>query len=229
MPNSRMISADEQGSTYFMFPKKSSIILRKKPSLCVVLISVLFFIACRSTKKYAYENLITRETQFDKPEEDDDDDEEEEQDVKKSDETKTESNSKNQENPPLPPEEKEKNPPLPPPPPEISLPPLPASQNQVEDMDLSEDETEIPPIETPKEPPTKDAADPLSNALSSFYSDIAGIDGSSQETTPVPTPPKVNSPSPSLGRESPGLSDERSNSPFCGDSQDESKKRKVQF
>lgn len=118
---------------------------------------------------------------------------------------------------------------MPPPPPEISLPPLPASQNQVEDMDLSEDETEIPPIETPKEPPTKDAADPLSNALSSFYSDIAGIDGSSQETTPVPTPPKVNSPSPSLGRESPGLSDERSNSPFCGDSQDESKKRKVRL
>lgn len=208
-----------------MFPKKSSIILRQNPSLCVVLISVLSFIACRSTKKYAYENLITRETQFDKPEEDDDDEEEEEQDVKKSDNTETESSSKKQENPPLPPEEKE-NPPLPPPPPEISLPPLPTSQNQVEDMDLSEDETEVPPIETPKEPTSK-GADPLSNALSSFYSDIAGIDGSSKETTPVPTPPKVNSPSPSLGRESPGLSDDRSNSPFCGESQDESKKRKV--
>ena len=92
-------------------------------------------------------------------------------------------------------------------------------------MDLSEDdETDVPPIETPKEP-SKD--DHLSNALSSFYSDIAGIDGSSQETTPAPTPPKVNSPSSSLGRASPALSDDRSNSPFCADSQDESKKRKV--
>ena len=42
----------------------------------VVLISLLFSITCRSAKKYAYENLITRETQFEKPEEEDDDDEE---------------------------------------------------------------------------------------------------------------------------------------------------------
>ena len=126
----------------------------------------------------------------------------------------------------MPPEESA-NPPLPPPPPEISLPPLPTSQNQVEDMELSEDETDVPPIETPKEPPKKE--DPLSNALSSFYSDIANIDGSSQETTPVPTPPKMGSPTSSLGRESPALSDDRSNSPFCADGLDENRKRKVFF
>ena len=39
-----------------------------------ILISLLFSIACRSAKKYAYENLITRETQFEKPEEEDDED-----------------------------------------------------------------------------------------------------------------------------------------------------------
>ena len=181
------------------------------------LLVFFYLIACRTAKKYAYENLITRETQFEKPEdEDEDEDNNEETEVKKSEKP---------ENPPLPPPEEVKNPPLPPPPPEISLPPLPTPQNQVEDMDLSEDdETDVPPIETPKEP-SKD--DHLSNALSSFYSDIAGIDGSSQETTPAPTPPKVNSPSSSLGRASPALSDDRSNSPFCADSQDESKKRKV--
>ena len=94
-------------------------------------------------------------------------------------------------------------------------------------MELSEDETDVPPIETPKEPPKKE--DPLSNALSSFYSDIANIDGSSQETTPVPTPPKMGSPTSSLGRESPALSDDRSNSPFCADGLDENRKRKVFF
>ena len=37
----------------------------------------LFFVSCRSSKRYAYENLITREVQFEKPEDDDDDDEDE--------------------------------------------------------------------------------------------------------------------------------------------------------
>ena len=36
----------------------------------------LFFVSCRSSKRYAYENLITREVQFEKPEDDDDDDDE---------------------------------------------------------------------------------------------------------------------------------------------------------
>ena len=42
----------------------------------VFLTILFFFVTCRSAKKYAYENLITREMQFDKPLDEDDDEDE---------------------------------------------------------------------------------------------------------------------------------------------------------
>ena len=51
----------------------------------------------------------------------------------------------------------------------------------------------------------------------------------SQESTPIPTPPQVDSPGPSIARESsPALSDDRSSSP-SGETFDEKRKRKVRF
>jgi hypothetical protein len=141
----------------------------------------------------------------------------------------------------------------PPPPPEISLPPLPSlkpqePRNQVEDMELSEEEeeeeeSEVTPIETGIKDSDAGSGD-LTDALSSFYSDLATIDGASQETTPMPSPPRaaspgpttadpipgpVSSPVPNVIRESsPALSDERSNSPMSfGETIDERRKRKV--
>lgn len=136
--------------------------------------------------------------------------------------------------PPLPPTEEAPKPPLPPPPPAVEEnPPLPTvapkPESQVEDMELSDEETVSAPIETSTEA-SKPKEDNLSDALSSFYSDLASMDGVSQESTPVPTPPQIHSPGPSnfVKDSSPALSDERSNSPLCyGESADERKKRKV--
>ena len=143
--------------------------------------------------------------------------------------------------PPLPPEEVSK-PPLPP---EIIPPPPPVKppESQVEDMDLSdEEETEPIPIETSKENQDNNAGGrvDLSDALSSFYSDLATIaegDSASQDATDAtlsqdatPTPPKIDSPGPSsVCENSPNVSDnERSNSPFnVGESMEERRKRKV--
>ena len=50
-------------------------------STLVFLTILFFFVTCRSAKKYAYENLITREMQFEKPLDEDDDDDEEDEDV----------------------------------------------------------------------------------------------------------------------------------------------------
>ena len=141
--------------------------------------------------------------------------------------------------PPAPPEEVSK-PPLPPeiiPPPPPNKPP----ESQVEDMDFSdEEETEPIPIETSKE--NAGGRLDLSDALSSFYSDLATIgaegDSASQDATTdatlsqdaTPTPPKIDSPGPSsVCENSPNVSDnERSNSPFnTGESMDERRKRKV--
>lgn len=133
--------------------------------------------------------------------------------------------------PPLPPQPPKEmiQPPLPP---EISLipPKPPEPQNQVEDMELSdEEEAEAAPI---IETRNNGNNDQLTDALSSFYSDLANIDhpGSvSQETTPNPTPPQIHSPGPSFVKESsPALSDDRSNSP-SGDSLEERRKRKTKI
>ena len=143
--------------------------------------------------------------------------------------------------PPAPPEEVSK-PPLPPeiiPPPPPNKPP----ESQVEDMDFSdEEETEPIPIETSKENAGGGSRLDLSDALSSFYSDLATIgaegDSASQDATTdatlsqdaTPTPPKIDSPGPSsVCENSPNVSDnERSNSPFnTGESMDERRKRKV--
>lgn len=75
--------------------------------------------------------------------------------------------------PPLPtqPPKEVEQPPLPPPPPELSAQPKPPEpQNQVEDMELSEEEESesIPIIETRN----NGNGDNLSDALSSFYSDL---------------------------------------------------------
>ena len=100
------------------------------------------------------------------------------------------------------------------------------AEAQVEDMELSEEESESAPIETSDKPD-------LSDALSSFYSDLATIDPESanlsQDSTPIPTPPKIESPGPSFIREhSPALSDDRSNSPLSyGETPEERRKRKV--
>lgn len=95
-------------------------------------------------------------------------------------------------------------------------------------MELSDEETESAPIETSTDAKPKE--DNLSDALSSFYSDLATMDGASQESTPVPTPPQIHSPGPStfVKDSSPALSDDRSNSPLSyGESAEERKKRKV--
>merc|ERR1719510_225803 len=104
-------------------------------------------------------------------------------------------------------------------------------------MDLSEEEeeTEAAPIETSK-------SDHLSDALSSFYSDLATMDGPipgggggaaplSQETTPIPTPPQVKSPAALIRENSPAsLSDERSSSPLSfGETPEERRKRKTKI
>ena len=79
--------------------------------------------------------------------------------------------------PPLPtqPPKEVEQPPLPPPPPELSAQPKPPEpQNQVEDMELSEEEESenLPIIETRN----NGKNDNLSDALSSFYSDL-GMQG----------------------------------------------------
>merc|ERR1719195_258271 len=102
----------------------------------------------RSAKKYAYENLITREMQFEKPLDEDEETDEEIQEI-----PDLEIISSNNGVGPVPPPSQ---PPLPPPPPEeVPNPPLPPElpppppDTQVEDMDLSdEEETEMVPIET---------------------------------------------------------------------------------
>ena len=144
--------------------------------------------------------------------------------------------------PPPPPEEDLARPPLPPSPPEVKPvppPPLPASkpESQVQDMELSdEEETEALQIETsgPTENSSnggepKEAGDAsLTDALSSFYSDLATMGESSHGATP--TPPQVASPGPQqfIRENSPALSEERSNSPLSyGESADGRKNRKV--
>jgi len=189
--------------------------------------------------------LITRETQFEKPDEDEEDEDDEVVCIDSN--GKKEENKGEQPPPPLPPpQEEEAKPPLPP---EITLPPLPAAtktESQVEDMDLSEEETEATPIETSSTAATGDkaeVADHLSDALSSFYTDIATIDDAtskeaSKETTPTP-PPQVESPAPMMmqqpgpGENSPSaatLSDERSSSPLSyGETPEERRKRKTKI
>lgn len=99
-------------------------------------------------------------------------------------------------------------------------------------MELSEEEESesIPIIETRN----NGNGDNLSDALSSFYSDLATIDpnSTSQENTPTPTPPQIHSPGPpGFVRESSpaALSDDRSNSPSTGDSIDDRRKRKTKI
>jgi len=193
--------------------------------------------------------------QFEKPLDEDDDDEEDE-DVQFI--PNLEKISPNNGVGPVPPPSQ---PPLPPPPPEeLSKPPLPPApeippppptkppqESQVEDMDLSdEEETEMVPIETGRaensvKPQAEDKLN-ISDALSSFYSDLANINADSGDNTDrsqdgaytisqeaTPTPPIVDSPGPSsVGFEnSPNVSDnERSNSPFNGDLNEERRKRK---
>lgn len=128
--------------------------------------------------------------------------------------------------PPLPPSpDQDEKPPLPPEA-EKAPPPPPPPASQVEDMELSDEEESNTIIETKEED-----NDHLTDVLSSFYSDLANIDGSaSQDATPIPTPPKVDSPGPSFfAREtSPALSDERSQSPSSiGDTLEERRRRKV--
>ena len=130
---------------------------------------------------------------------------------------------------------------MPPPPPEMSnpAPPPPEPQNQVEDMDLSDEESESI-IETTQN--NGNNQDHLKDVLSSFYSDLATMDpgapgAGSKDTTPNHTPPQVNSPGPSFVQDQESssqqstLSDDRSNSPSAfgasGDSTDEKRKRKV--
>lgn len=194
--------------------------------------------------------------QFDKPLDEDDDEDEDFLPV-------LEKISPNNGVGPVPPPSQ---PPLPPPPPEeVSKPPLPPEippppptkpppESQVEDMDLSdEEETEMVPIETSggAETSMKSQAEDasgghgrgdLSDALSSFYSDLADINADSADNTDrslegaftisqeaTPTPPNVGSPGPtSIGYEnSPNVSDnERSNSPFNGELNEDRRKRK---
>jgi len=192
-------------------------------------------------KKYAYENLITREVQFEKPDdEDEDDDVNEVINVKESPVQKDSSNA-DKLPPPLPPQPPKdlEQPPLPPPPPESSnpAPPPPEEpQNQVEDMDLSDEESESI-IETQNNGNNQDH---LKDVLSSFYSDLATMDPEgSKEATPNHTPPQVNSPGPSFVQDQESssqqstLSDDRSNSPSAfgasGDSTDEKRKRKTKI
>ena len=105
-------------------------------------------------------------------------------------------------------------------------------------MELSdEEETEAVQIETsgPTENSSNGGGEPkeagdasLTDALSSFYSDLAGMGESSHEATP--TPPQVASPGPQqfIRENSPALSEDRSNSPLSfGESAEERKKRKV--
>ena len=138
--------------------------------------------------------------------------------------------------PPQPPKDLEQ-PPLPPPPPEMSnpAPPPPEPQNQVEDMDLSDEESESI-IETQNNGNNQDH---LKDVLSSFYSDLATMDpgAGSKDTTPTHTPPQVNSPGRSFVQDQESssqqstLSDDRSNSPSAfgatGDPTDDKRKRKV--
>lgn len=233
-------------------------------STLVFLTIFFFFVTCRSAKKYAYENLITREMQFEKPLDEDDDDDEEDEDVQDVNPVLEKTSPNNGVGPVPPPSQ----PPLPPPPPEeVSKPPLPPEippppptkpppESQVEDMDLSdEEETEMVPIETSGgagnsvKPQTEDTSGgrgrvDLTDALSSFYSDLATINADSGDNTDrsldgaatisqeaTPTPPNIESPGPSSvgGYEnSPNVSDnERSNSPFNnGETNEDRPKRK---
>jgi hypothetical protein len=114
---------------------------------------------------------------------------------------------------------------------------------ELSEEEEEEEESEVTPIETGIKDSDAGSGD-LTDALSSFYSDLATIDGASQETTPMPSPPRaaspgpttadpipgpVSSPVPNVIRESsPALSDERSNSPMSfGETIDERRKRKV--
>ncbi len=175
---------------------------------------------------------MTRERQFEKPVESDDD---EIVEVKEDDKKVKPSP------PPLPPPPPEEDSQPPPPlPPEVEPPPkqpevnAEAAVHQVEDMDMSdEDESEAAGtiIESNSGNNGK-----LDDALNSFYSDLASF-ASSQETTPVPTPPLCESPGPSAptvnpvqARDSvsPSVSDERSCSPFStGTDEERQKKKKV--